>query len=200
MTNPKMKIIAILRGITPNDVLEVGGALLQCGIDVIEVPPNSPDAIQSIRLLSTHYAHTTMIGAGTVLTEAQVAEVANAGARLILSPNMNPEVIQCTRSLGLISVPVVATPTEAFHALEAGANALKLFPAEVLGIASLKAWKSVLPPKTDIFAVGGIEAGNAPSYITTGVAGLGVGGWLYQPGRSLEEIRRLANLLVTVCR
>ncbi len=191
-----MPIVAILRGITPDTVLEVGELLLQCGISTLEVPLNSPDALASIALLQQRLGGRALIGAGTVLTAAMVDAVAQAGATLVLSPDMNPEVIARSRALGLRSVPGVATPTEAFRALALGADALKMFPADVLGVASLKAWRSVLPAGTAIYAVGGIEAGNAAAFLAAGAVGVGVGGWLYKPGKTLVQIRESALQLV----
>lgn len=191
-----MKIIAILRGISPDEVVDIAQCLVDCGISAIEVPLNSPRALDSIALLHRHFHDSAVIGAGTVLTVDQVESVARAGAKIVLAPDMNVDVIQRTVSLGLTSIPGVATPTEAFAALRAGALALKMFPADVLGTASLKAWRSVLPPAAQLFAVGGIEAGNAAGFLAAGAVGVGVGGWLYQPGRSIEQIRRRATELI----
>lgn len=191
-----MRLIAILRGITPDEVVATAECLIDCGIDVIEVPLNSPNAIDSIARLHQHLADRATIGAGTVLTVDQVDAVADAGARLVLAPDTNVDVIRRTRDRGMTSIPGVATPTEAFTALRAGADALKLFPADVLGTASLKAWRSVLPPGTRVIAVGGIEAGNAAAFFAAGAVGVGVGGWLYQAGRSLDQIRSRATELV----
>lgn len=191
-----MTLVAILRGVTPDTVLEVGECLLQCGIATLEVPLNSPEPLASIALLQRHFGSRAVIGAGTVLTPDQVEAVARAGATLVLSPDMNPEVIARSRALGLRSVPGVATPTEAFRALAAGADALKMFPADMLGVASLKAWRSVLPAGTAIYAVGGIDAGNAAAFLAAGAAGVGVGGWLYKPGKALAQIRDSALQLV----
>ena len=138
-----MEIVAILRGVTPDTVIEVAECLVQSGIKTIEVPLNSPNALESIRLLQQGFGDRAVIGAGTVLTVEQVEAVAQTGARLVLSPNMDVAVIERTRALGLTSIPGVATATEAFRALQAGANALKLFPADVLGVGTLKAWLSV---------------------------------------------------------
>ncbi len=191
-----MKIIAILRGVTPDTVLDVAGCLVQCGIKTIEVPLNSPQALQSIALLRQRFADQAVIGAGTVLTARQVEAVAQAGGTLILSPDMNVEVIKRTRALGLTSIPGVATVTEAFRALDAGADALKLFPADVLGVACLKAWRSVMSPDARFVAVGGIEAGNATSFLNAGAVGVGVGGWLYKPEFSIDRIQHAALQLV----
>lgn len=192
-----MTIVAILRGVTPDSVLEVAECLVQCGIKTIEVPLNSPQALDSIRLLHRRFADLVLIGAGTVLTVQQVEAVAQVGGALVLSPDMNVEVIERTRALGMTSIPGVATPTEAFRALAVGANALKMFPADVLGVASVKAWRSVLPTDVRIYAVGGIEAANAASFLAAGAVGVGVGGWLYRPGYSIEQIRQLATLIVS---
>jgi 2-dehydro-3-deoxyphosphogalactonate aldolase len=191
-----MKIIAILRGVTPDTVLDVAECLVQCGIKTIEVPLNSPQALQSIALLHRRFADQAVIGAGTVLTAQQVDAVAQAGGTLILSPDMNVEVIKRTGALGLTSIPGVATVTEAFRALDAGAHALKLFPADVLGVACLKAWRSVMSPDVRFVAVGGIEAGNAASFLRAGAVGVGVGGWLYKPEFSIDHIQRAALQLV----
>lgn len=190
-----MSIVAILRGVTPDTVIEVADCLVQCGIKTIEVPLNSPHALESIRLLHERLVGKATIGAGTVLTIEQVEAVAQAGGALVLSPNMNVDVIRRTRELGLTSIPGVATPTEAFAALDAGATALKLFPADVLGVASLKAWRSVMPSDVRIYAVGGIEADNAAAFLAAGAVGVGIGGWLYKPGRSLDELRNRASEL-----
>lgn len=193
---PNPALIAILRGVTPDSVLAVAECLLACGIHRIEVPLNSPQPLQSIQRLSQALAGRAEIGAGTVLTPAQVDAVAAAGATLVLSPDMNTDVIQRTRALGLQSMPGVATPTEAFRALAAGASGLKLFPADVLGVASLKAWRSVLPAGTAITAVGGIDDRNAAAFLAAGAVGLGVGSWLYKPGRSISELQALGARLV----
>ena len=191
-----MSIVAILRGVRPEAVIEIAECLVKSGIKTIEVPLNSPQALESIRLLHERLAGQATIGAGTVLAVEQVDAVAQAGGTLVLSPNMNVAVIRRTRELGLTSIPGVATPTEAFAALDAGATSLKLFPADVLGIASLKAWRSVMPSDVRIYAVGGIDADNAAAFLAAGAIGVGVGGWLYKPGRSLEELRKRADELV----
>ncbi len=196
-----MNIIAILRGVKPAEVLDVAECLVQCGITTIEVPLNSPEPLRSIRLLVHHFAGRAVIGAGTVLTPDQAAAVAQAGATLVLSPNTNIDVIKRSNALGMTSIPGVATPSEAFAALDAGAQLLKLFPADVLGVASLKAWRSVLPADVRIIAVGGIDFGNAAAFIAAGAVGVGVGGSLYKPGQTLDQTRaaalRLVNSLVT---
>ncbi|MEO6321480.1 MAG: 2-dehydro-3-deoxy-6-phosphogalactonate aldolase [Polaromonas sp.] len=191
-----MYIVAILRGITPDTVIEVAECLVQNGITTIEVPLNSPNALQSIRLLHEKFADKALIGAGTVLTVEQVDAVAQTGAKLVLSPNMDVAVIERTCALGMTSIPGVATATEAFGALQAGAHALKMFPADVLGVATLKAWLSVLPLGTKIYAVGGIDAVNIDSFSAAGAAGVGVGGSLFRPEYGIEQIRQSALSLV----
>ncbi|AOW11491.1 2-dehydro-3-deoxy-6-phosphogalactonate aldolase [Hydrogenophaga crassostreae] len=187
-----MDLVAILRGVTPDTVIEVAECLVQSGFKTIEVPLNSPKPLESIRLLQQQFAGRAVIGAGTVLTVAQVEAVAETGAQLVLSPNMDVAVIERTRALGLTSIPGVATATEAFRALQAGAHALKLFPADVLGVATLKAWLSVMPANTRIYAVGGIDARNTAAFAAAGAAGAGVGGALYKPGKNIEQIRQTA--------
>ena len=191
-----MDLVAILRGVTPDTVIEVAECLVQSGFKTIEVPLNSPKPLESIRLLQQQFAGRAVIGAGTVLTVAQVEAVAETGAQLVLSPNMDVAVIERTRALGLTSIPGVATATEAFRALQAGAHALKLFPADVLGVATLKAWLSVMPANTRIYAVGGIDASNTAAFAAAGAAGAGVGGALYKPGKNIEQIRQTAIELV----
>ena len=192
-----MEIVAILRGVTPDTVIEIAECLVQSGIKTIEVPLNSPNALESIRLLQQCFAERgVMIGAGTVLTVAQVEAVAQTGAKLVLSPNMDVAVIECTHALGLTSIPGVATATEAFRALQAGAHALKLFPADVLGVGTLRAWLSVMPVGTRIYAVGGMDASNVASFGAAGAVGAGIGGSLYKPGNSIKQIRETALALV----
>lgn len=191
-----MTIIAILRGVKPAEVLAVADCLVQCGITTIEVPLNSPEPLLSIRLLADHFSGRAVVGAGTVLTPDQAEAVAQAGATLVLSPNTDVKVITRTRELGLRSIPGVATPSEAFQALAAGAHALKLFPADVLGVASLNAWRSVLPSSVQVVAVSGIDAGNAAAFIAAGAVSVGVGSSLYKPGQALEQTRAAAMQLV----
>ena len=190
-------LIAILRGIAPDEVLGVADILLAAGFRAIEVPLNSPQPFLSIERLAGHVAGDVAIGAGTVLTPDQVDAAASAGAGLILAPNCHTGVIRRTVGRGLYSMPGVATPTEAFAALDAGAHALKLFPADVLGTVSIKAWKAVLPMGVGLFAVGGIGADNLPSFRDAGVQGAGLGSSLYVPGMPLDELGRRARRLLT---
>ncbi|MBV8593073.1 MAG: 2-dehydro-3-deoxy-6-phosphogalactonate aldolase [Caulobacteraceae bacterium] len=192
----RLPLIAILRGVAPGEVVGVGEALADTGFLCLEVPLNSPSPLQSISALRARFGDRLVIGAGTVLTAAAVAEVAAAGAELAISPNADPRVIRAAKAAGLASLPAFLTPTEAFAAIEAGADALKLFPAEVAGPAGLKAVKAVLPPDVPILPVGGIEPASLAGLAASGAAGFGVGGALYRPGQSLAETRRRAIAFV----
>ncbi|MGB0506177.1 MAG: 2-dehydro-3-deoxy-6-phosphogalactonate aldolase [Pikeienuella sp.] len=179
-------LIAILRGIAPDEVLPAAEALLAEGITILEVPLNSPDAYTSIQRLAEIFKDRAIVGAGTVLTATEVAHVANAGGQIIISPNMNVDVIKTSKDLGLISCPGTFTPTEAFAALDAGADALKYFPAELSGPAAIKAWRAVLPTGTPIIATGGVTPANMQDWLTAGCAGVGLGSGLYKPGDTPE--------------
>lgn len=183
-------LVTILRGITPNETVALGDALVDAGFRIIEVPLNSPDPLASISLLARHFAGTgVVIGAGTVLDSASVAQVEDAGGSLIIAPNCNPAVIAEAAARDLIAVPGIATPTEAFAALDAGAAALKLFPAEAASPAVLKAMRAVLPDGTRILPVGGITPEGMAAWRAAGAAGFGLGSALYRPGLSVEEVR-----------
>ncbi|MGB0658555.1 MAG: 2-dehydro-3-deoxy-6-phosphogalactonate aldolase [Mangrovicoccus sp.] len=188
-------IIAILRGITPDEVLDAGEALLAAGIEKIEVPLNSPDAPRSIALLAEAYGARALIGAGTVLEPLQVAEVKAAGGRLVVSPDMNPAVIASTKAAGMLSYPGVMTPTECFAALRAGADGLKLFPGSLIGPAGLKAIRAVLPLGTEVLAVGGASAHNFADWFKAGADGFGIGTALYSPGDSAAVIGEKARYI-----
>lgn len=190
-------LIAILRGIEPESVLAALDVLVDAGIHIIEVPLNSPRPLESLRMLSEHAAPEVLIGAGTVLTVEEVYSVAETGARLIVSPNADAAVIARAKSLGLLSLPGVATPSEAFMALRAGADGLKMFPAEAMLPAVLKAWLAVLPPETALVPVGGITAENMIGYVAAGAAGFGIGSSLYKPGTDVTELKRKAENFVT---
>lgn len=185
-------VIAILRGIAPAQALAVAEVLVETGFRVLEVPLNSPDALHSIERMARHFGDRALIGAGTVLAPAQVDAVQAAGARLALSPSRDRAVIARSVELGLVSMPGVATPSEAFEALAAGADALKLFPADVLGAASFKAWNAVLPRDTPLYAVGGISARNLREFRLAGAHGIGLGASLYAPGVTLEALKARA--------
>ncbi len=185
-------LVAILRGVTPDEVLAVADVLVDCGFHTLEVPLNSPDPFTSIRRLVARHGSTVLVGAGTVLNTADVWRCADAGARLVLAPNCDVDVIRAACAQGLVAMPGVATPSEAFEALAAGAQALKLFPADVLGTASFKGWRAVLPACVPMFAVGGVDAGNLRAFREAGAAGAGLGSSLYAPGRSPEDLRSRA--------
>ena len=186
-------LIAILRGVLPSEVEDVGLALFDAGFRVIELPLNSPDALESIARLSAHLGNRALIGAGTVLTVKDVEAVAAAGGRLIVSPNTNHAVIQATKRLGMLSAPGAATPTEGFAALAAGADLLKLFPAEQIPPPIVKAWRAVFPKEVALVAVGGITPDNMRDYLLAGATGFGLGSSLFQPGMSAETVRANAQ-------
>lgn len=183
-----LPLIAILRGVTPDEIVAVGRALYDAGFRVIEIPLNSPQPFDSIRRLTAELGEDCLIGAGTVLTEAQVAEVDAAGGRLIVSPNANLAVIRASKAAGLVSAPGVATPSEGFAALDAGADSLKLFPAEQLGPAVVKAWRAVFPKELALLPVGGITPDNMGPYLAAGANGFGLGSALYKPGLSAAQV------------
>ena len=188
-------LIAILRGLPPADAVEVGRAVAGQGLTLIEVPLNSPQPLDSIAALVAARADLAragqpagLVGAGTVLTWQQVREVHAAGGQLIVAPNFNPEVVAQARRLGLICLPGVMTPSEAFAALAAGADGLKLFPAEVITPAAVKALRAVLPATALLFPVGGITPATMAAYRTAGASGFGLGSALYRPGLSAADV------------
>ncbi|WP_323009353.1 2-dehydro-3-deoxy-6-phosphogalactonate aldolase [Paracoccus sp. (in: a-proteobacteria)] len=193
MTQP---IIAILRGLTPPEALPIAHALLEAGIDRIEVPLNSPDPLDSIRLMATALSGQATIGAGTVLTVDQVARVADAGGRMIVSPNTDPAVICATRARGLQSWPGVFTATECFAAIAAGATGLKLFPADQAGTGTLRALRAVLPQDIPVYAVGGAGPENFAEWWQAGAQGFGIGSALYRPGDSAQTVTARARAIM----
>ncbi|HEY0661670.1 MAG TPA: 2-dehydro-3-deoxy-6-phosphogalactonate aldolase [Lysobacter sp.] len=191
-----LPLVAILRGLTPQDALAVGDALFEAGFRALEVPLNSPRPLESIALLAREFGDRCLVGAGTVLAPAQVAQVKDAGGRLIVMPHADTAVVRAAHEAGLVCTPGVATPTEAFAALAAGADALKLFPAEQLPPSVLKAWLSVLPKGTALLPVGGITPDRMAVYRQAGAAGFGIGSALYAPGMDPLEVARRARAYV----
>ncbi|GKY87411.1 2-dehydro-3-deoxy-6-phosphogalactonate aldolase [Sinisalibacter aestuarii] len=189
-------IVAILRGVTPDEVLGVGEALIDKGVTTIEVPFNSPDVLDSISRLAEHFGDRANIGAGTVLSVRDVDAAAAAGARFVVSPNTNPAVITSARALGLAAYPGAFTATEVFTAIDAGASAVKLFPADKLGADGIKALRAVLPAGFPLIAVGGVDAANLSTFLDAGCQALGIGGSLYKPGMPSEEVALRAKELV----
>lgn len=195
----QLPLIAILRGLTPAEAPAIGEALVSSGFAMIEVPLNSPNPLTSIKAL-THQFTNTLIGAGTVLTAQQVKEVHAAGGRLVVAPNFNPAVVAQALALNMIVLPGVATPTEAFAALDAGAHGLKLFPAEMISPATVKAMRAVLPSTAALLPVGGITPNNMAAYRTAGASGFGLGSALYAPGRLAQEVKIQAKAFVRTFR
>ena len=188
-----LPLIAILRGLTPGEAVAVGTAIADAGFRMLEVPLNSPDPLASIRLLQEHLGERCLIGAGTVMTPAQVGEVAAAGGELIVMPHADTQVIADAKRVGMGCTPGVATPTEAFAALAAGADALKIFPAEQVSPAVVKAWRAVLPRELALLPVGGITPDNMQPYVDAGANGFGIGSALYAPGRDVADVGRRAQ-------
>ncbi len=193
-------LIAILRGIEPTEVLDVGQALYDAGIRVIEVPLNSPQPLKSIEILAGQFGGNALIGAGTVMTADNVIEIRDAGGELIVMPHSDSEVIDEAKAEGLICLPGVATPTEGFAALARGADGLKMFPGEAMPPKIIKAWRAVFPPATKLMPVGGVSADNIPDFLAVGASGFGIGTALYAPGRSASDVKDRAEALVAACR
>lgn len=189
----KHPLIAILRGIKPTEVVDVAEILIEKDFKIIEIPLNSPDPIRSIELLTHYFENHAIIGAGTVLDEASIRSIAEAGAKLVVMPNGNGIVVKAAKDRGLIAIPGIATPSEAFAMIEAGADALKLFPAEGIPPSVLKAMKAVLPSTVPILPVGGITPEKMNDYLKAGAIGFGLGSALYKPGMTLRDIRKNAE-------
>ena len=189
-------LIAILRGITPAEASAVMEALIAAGIGLIEVPLNSPDPLTSIRIMAKTAGARARIGAGTILSVADVANVKAAGGLIVVSPNTDAAVIRATKAAGLDSYPGVFTATEALAAIAAGADALKFFPADLLGPKGIKAIGTILPKDMPLLAVGGVDTGNVGDYLKAGIAGFGIGTSIYQPGISADEVGKRAREMV----
>ncbi len=197
MSTTGPRAIAILRGVRPDEVVAVGEALYRSGIRDVEVPLNSPDPFESVERLRTALASDCRVGAGTVLTPADVRRAHDAGAEMIVSPNTDARVIEATVALGMEPLPGAGTPTEAFVAVAAGARTVKVFPGEVVGPAGLRAWRSVLPRDVGLVAVGGVTVDNLPEWLAAGAAGVGIGSSLYRPGRTPDDVGTIAARIVS---
>lgn len=195
----RLPLVAILRGVTPHECVPVGRVLVAAGFSLIEVPLNSPQPLDSIAHLAQTFPE-ALVGAGTVLQTQQVREVHAAGGRLIVAPNFNEAVVRAAVELGMVVVPGVMTPSEAFAALDAGAHGLKLFPAEVMPPAGLRAWRAVLPTTVPVLPVGGIHAGNMREWIQAGASGFGIGSALYKPGATAQRVAESARAFVDAWR
>jgi 2-dehydro-3-deoxyphosphogalactonate aldolase len=188
-------LVAILRGVRPDEALAIGEVLADGGFAIVEVPLNSPEPLQSIRLLADRFAGRMLVGAGTVMTPEQVADIYQAGGRLIVTPHAAVDVVRAAKALGMLACPGFATPTEAFSLLAAGADGLKLFPAEAFTPAVLKAMRAVLPKHTPILPVGGVGPGTMAPWIAAGANGFGLGSSLYKPGDTAADVAAKVRLL-----
>ncbi|MBE9607003.1 2-dehydro-3-deoxy-6-phosphogalactonate aldolase [Acetobacteraceae bacterium H6797] len=195
-----LPLVAILRGLTPNESEAVGRALYAAGFRLIEVPLNSPDPFESIQRLRATLPKDALVGAGTVLQVKDVAKLAEIGAELVVMPHADTAVIAAAAQAGLLCIPGVATPTEAFAALAAGAVALKIFPAELVGPSVIKAVRAVLPKQTRLLPVGGITPNNMAPFLEAGAAGFGLGSALFKPGMSVAEISGQAQAFTAAWR
>lgn len=193
-------IIAILRGIKPDEAESICATLEEAGIAIVEVPLNSPNALSSISILSRVFGNRMLLGAGTLTDPKQVADVSAAGGRLIVTPHADTTIVRAAKAAGLFAVPGFFNPTEAFALLHAGADAIKLFPSEVLGTPMLKALLAVLPKDTIVVPVGGVDAEGIAPWMTAGALGVGVGSSIYKPGDSVEVVAKKAKSLVEAVR
>ena len=191
------EIIAILRGITPHEVAGIAEELILSGITKIEVPLNSPNAYESIEILANRFPSEAVIGAGTVLAKNEVSHVWNSGGKMIVSPNVNVDVIRETKKLNMRSYPGVFTATECFEAVQNGSDGLKLFPAFLMGVDGLKALRAVLPPGQSTYAVGGVDPTNFVDWLASGVTGFGIGSYLYKVGDNASAVRKKADEIVS---
>jgi len=195
-----LPLVAILRGLTPAEAEATARTLYDRGFRLIEVPLNSPQPFDSIAAIRKLLPSDALVGAGTVMTVEQVSQLAGLGAELVVMPHADTEVIRATKEQGMVSLPGVTTSTEAFAALKAGADALKLFPAELIGPRIVKAMRAVLPPDVRLLPVGGITPGTMKPFLEAGVAGFGLGSALYTPGMPLEQIAEHADQFVAAWR
>jgi len=188
-----LPLVAVLRGITPEEIAPIGDVLVEAGFRVLEVPLNSPRPFESISALAKRFGHRCLTGAGTVRDPADVARILDAGGKLVVMPHADLAVVREAKRAGALVLPGVATPTEAFSALDAGADGLKMFPAEGLPPAVLKAWRAVLPKSALVFPVGGIRPESMAAYWEAGASGFGTGSNLYRPGASAGDVRAVAT-------
>lgn len=195
-----MPLVAILRGIRPEEAADVGLALVDAGFLCLEVPLNSPEPIASIRAMKAAVGDHVLVGAGTVLNVADVERVRDAGGEIVISPNCDPAVIAATKTLGMTSLPAFFTPSEAFSALKAGADGLKLFPADAASPPTLKAMRAVLPRDTAVFVVGGVTPDTMEPWREVGAFGFGIGSSLYAPGRGASDVAKRAKAFVAAWR
>lgn len=193
-------LVAIVRGLAPDEAIEVGAALIAAGIRIVEVPLNSPDPIASIAQLAERFGAEALIGGGTVLAAEDVRRVADAGGKLVVSPNTDADVIAATVAAGMVSAPGFYTPSEAFAALRHGAHALKFFPAEAASPRVVKAMKAVLPPAVPLLVVGGVAPGDVAGWMACGADGFGLGSGVYKPGQDAATVRRQAEAYVEAVR
>ena len=189
-------LVAILRGVKPEEAVAIGAALERQGVVIVEVPLNSPRPMESIALLAREFGERLLIGAGTVMTTTQVTEIAAAGGKLIVTPHADAAIVRTAKLRGLLSVPGFFTPSEAFAMLAAGADGLKLFPSEAASPVVLRALRAVLPAGTAVLPVGGIDASNMAAWRAAGAAGFGIGSAIYKPGDSPETVGAKAHALV----
>jgi len=193
-------LVAILRGVKPDEAEAIASVIIEAGFGAVEVPLNSPDPFVSIETLARMFGDRIVVGAGTVLKASEVDRAAAAGARLVVAPNADPAVIERAVEAGLATLPGVATPTEAFRALGLGASGIKLFPAEAMPPEIVRAWRPVLPKKTQLFPVGGITPERIAPYRKAGADGFGIGGALYRPGATPAEVAARARAFVAAWR
>ncbi|AWN51204.1 2-dehydro-3-deoxy-6-phosphogalactonate aldolase [Methylobacterium sp. 17Sr1-1] len=189
-------LVAILRGVTPDEVEAIGEALVAAGVVILEVPLNSPEPVESVRRLAARLGDRALVGAGTFRREAEVAAVAEAGGRLLVTPHADPALVRAAKARGMVAMPGFLTPAEAFALLDAGADALKLFPAEAGGPPMLKALRAVLPKGTPLLPVGGVDVRSLPAWREAGASGYGCGSSLYKPGDTPDAVAAKAKALI----
>jgi len=192
----KMPVVAIIRGVTPEEVVDIGNAIFEAGVNIIEVPLNSPEPFASIQRLSSNFGDRCIVGCGTLVKKGDAKKVADAGGQIAVTPTTRPSIIKRCIKLGMTPIPGWATPTEAFAAYQAGARYLKLFPAASFGSGYIKAVKDVLPQDIKILSVGGVGAHNAPEWIEAGIDGFGIGSEIYKAGRSADDVHQRTKKIV----